>query len=151
MSEKSMTPGFQRLPLAAACALVVLSVVGVSAVRMTGVGTVHVADAAAVTQRDFLFEDRDDGGIAILDARTRQQVDSVAPASNGFLRGTMRGLARERKRQGVGPEVPFQLIGRADGRLTLVDPGTGRRVDLESFGPTNAAVFAKLMATQPRS
>jgi len=29
--------------------------------------------------------------------------------------------------------------------LTLVDPGTGRRVDLESFGPTNAAVFARLM------
>jgi putative photosynthetic complex assembly protein len=58
----------------------------------------------------------------------------------------MRGLARERRRQGVGADIPFQLIGRSDGRLTLVDPGTGRRVDLESFGPTNAAVFARLMA-----
>ena len=35
----------------------------------------------------------------------------------------------------------------ADGRLTLVDPGTGRRVDLESFGPTNSAVFAQLLPT----
>ncbi len=78
-------------------------------------------------------------------------VDTVAPGTNGFLRGTMRGLARERKRQGVGPELPFRMIGRADGKLTLEDPGTGRRVDLGSFGPTNAAVFAQLMATALRA
>jgi hypothetical protein len=36
------------------------------------------------------------------------------------------------------------LIGRTDGRLTLQDPSTGQRIDLESFGPTNAAVFASL-------
>ena len=36
--------------------------------------------------------------------RQRQRlVDTVAPGTNGFLRGTMRGLARERKRQGVEP------------------------------------------------
>ena len=38
------------------------------------------------------------------------------------------------------------LTARADGRLTLVDPATSERVDLESFGPTNAAVFAQLLA-----
>jgi hypothetical protein len=38
------------------------------------------------------------------------------------------------------------LIGRADGRLTLRDPSTGRIVDLESFGPTNAGEFAHLLA-----
>ncbi|MES2974273.1 MAG: photosynthetic complex assembly protein PuhC [Pseudomonadota bacterium] len=150
MSGQTFTPGLQRVPLLAAGALVVLSIVAVSAVRMTGVGKVTVPDAASVTMREFLFEDRSDGSIAIIDARSRQQVDTVAPASNGFLRGTMRGLARERKRMGIGPELPFQMIGRADGRLTLVDPGTGRRVDLESFGPRNAAVFAKLMAIPPK-
>ena len=70
--------------------------------------------------------------------------------ANGFLRGTLRGLARERKRQGVGAEQPFRLIGRADGRLTLEDPATGRRVDLESFGPTNAAVFAQMLMAKGR-
>ena len=43
------------------------------------------------------------------------------------------------------PSSRFGLIGRADGRLTLEDPATGRRVDLESFGPTNAAVFAQIL------
>ena len=150
MSEHTLEPGIPHTVIKAAGALVLLALMAVAFVRVSGVGAVHVPDAAAVTLREFLFEDRSDGSIAILDARTRQQVDTVAPASNGFLRGTMRGLARERKRQGVGPEVAFQLIGRADGRLTLVDPGTQRRVDLESFGPTNAAVFARLMTVPAR-
>jgi hypothetical protein len=41
------------------------------------------------------------------------------------------------------------LIGHADGRLTLLDPMTGTRVDLGSFGPTNAAVFARFLDDAP--
>ncbi len=145
MTDSAAPQGLPRPVLLAAGALILIALIGVTTVRFTGVGVVQVPDAAAVTVKEFLFEDRSDGSIAILDARNRVQVASVAPESNGFLRGTMRGLARERKRQGVGPDVAFQLVGRADGRLTLIDPGTKRRVDLESFGPTNAEVFAKLM------
>lgn len=145
MTVPATTQGLPRPVLLAAGALMLMAVIGVATVRFTGVGGVQVPDAQAVTVKEFLFEDRNDGSIAILDARSRLMVASVAPESNGFLRGTMRGLARERKRQGVGPEVAFQLVGRADGRLTLIDPGTSRRVDLESFGPTNSEVFAKLM------
>ena len=52
-------------------------------------------------------------------------IDTVTGQS-GFVRGTLRGLARERKRMGLGAEQPFVLMGRADGRLTLKDPATGR-------------------------
>jgi putative photosynthetic complex assembly protein len=138
---------FPRAPLVGAAALVLLALVVVALVRVTGVGVVRVPDAAAVEIREFRFTDRPDGSIAVLDAHANQVVDTVAPGTNGFLRSTLRGLARERKRQGIGAEPPFRLIGRADGRLTLEDPATGRRVDLESFGPTNAAVFAQLFTT----
>lgn len=138
---------FPRAPLFALGAMVIASVVAVAAVRVTGVGAVHVADAAPVATRDFRFEDRPDGSIVVLDPAGGGVVETVAPGSNGFLRGTMRGLARERMRQGVSPALPFTMVGRADGKLTLLDPGTGRRVDLGSFGPTNAAVFARLMTT----
>lgn len=146
MAESTAYSGLPRIPLFAAGGLAVMTLIVVSFVQLTGIGAVRVPDAAAVSVREFRFEDRTDGSIVVLDARDNHLVETVAPESNGFLRGTMRGLARERKREGVGPEVPFRLIGRADGRLTLQDPGTGRRVDLESFGPTNAAVFARLMA-----
>ncbi len=146
MSHAHSHGSVPRLPLMALGVMVLLVVLTVAMVRITGKGAVHVPDAAPASVREFLFEDRPNGSIVVLDARDRRVVDTVAPESNGFLRGTMRGLARERKRQGIGPEVPFQLIGRTDGRLTLVDPGTGRRVDLESFGPTNAAAFSRLMS-----
>ena len=138
---------YPRAPLFALGALVLSSVVAVAAVRLTGVGAVHVADAPTLAVREFRFEDRPDGSIAVLDASGQQVVHTAAPGTNGFLRGTMRGLARERMRQGVGRDVPFRLVGHSDGRLTLEDPGIGRRVDLGSFGPTNAAVFAQIMAS----
>jgi putative photosynthetic complex assembly protein len=140
---------FPKAPLVGAAALVVVALLAVALVRITGVGTIRVPDAPAVDTREFRFADQADGSIAVQDARTREVVDTVAPGTNGFLRSTLRGLARERKRQGIGPEPPFRLIGRADGRLTLEDPATGRRVDLESFGPSNAAVFAQLFAAAP--
>ena len=151
MSTSTLPPiRFPRAPLFALGALLLATVVGVAAVRLTGVGIVRVPDAAAVTVREFRFEDRPDGSIVVLDASGRQLVDTVAPGTNGFLRGTRRGLARERMRQGVSPALPFRMVGRADGKLTLEDPGTGRRVDLGSFGPTNAAVFAQIMASPAR-
>jgi len=137
------------LPLTAMAALVLSSLLGVSVVRLAGVSAVQQSDAATYASRQLRFQDRDDGGIDVIDAHNGAVLDSVAPGSNGFLRSTMRGLVRERKRQSLGPETPFELLGRVDGRLTLVDPGTGRRVDLESFGPTNSAVFAKLLPTVP--
>jgi hypothetical protein len=42
------------------------------------------------------------------------------------------------------------LIARPDGRLTLVDPVTDQRIDLESFGPTNAGKFATLLEPTAR-
>ncbi len=148
-----MSPELQSklpmLPLAAMAALVLSSLIGVGLVRLAGLSAQQQPDAATLAVRQLRFEDRDDGGIEVRDARSGALLDTVAPGTNGFLRSTMRGLVRERKRQGLGPETPFELLGRSDGRLTLVDPGTGRRVDLESFGPSNSAVFARLMSAAP--
>jgi len=123
------------------------SVVAVAAVRLSGV-TIREPDEAAVAMRELRFEDRADGSVIVIDAPSQTVIHTMV-GENGFFRGALRGLARERKRNGLGSEQPFQLIGRADGRLTLVDPATGQRIDLESFGPTNAAVFARFMTDAP--
>lgn len=138
-----------RWPIPAACALALASIAAVAAVRLSGM-PIGVADAAPVSERALRFIDRPDGSIAVIDAGDDRVVDSVTGES-GFVRGTLRGLARERKRQGIGAEQPFRLVARADGRLTLLDPATGRRVDLESFGPTNAAAFAHMLSAAERS
>jgi putative photosynthetic complex assembly protein len=100
-------------------------------------------DAVPTKVLQLRFEDRPDGSIAVIDHKTGKQIDAIQGEA-GFVRGTLRGLAQERKRRGLDSGPPFELIYRADGRLTLSDTATGRLVDLESFGPSNASTFFKL-------
>jgi putative photosynthetic complex assembly protein len=104
---------------------------------------VREPDAAPAQVLQLRFEDRQDGSIAVIDYKTGKQIESVQGEA-GFVRGTLRGLAQERMRRGLDSGPPFELIYRTDGRLTLTDTATGRMVDLESFGPTNAGTFFKL-------
>lgn len=135
--------GFPRGPLLALGGLVLAVLAAVSAVRLSGM-PISTPDAPAAVTRQLRFEDRPDGSIVVIDAVQGRVVQTITGQA-GFIRGTLRGLARQRKLEGIGPERPFELIGRADGRLTLIDPATNRRVDLESFGPTNSAEFARLL------
>ncbi|WP_255538029.1 photosynthetic complex assembly protein PuhC [Polynucleobacter nymphae] len=105
--------------------------------------TVREPDASPVKVLQLRFEDRPDGSIAVIDYKSGKQIEAVQGEA-GFVRGTLRGLAQERKRRGLDSGPPFELIYRADGRLTLSDTATGRLVDLESFGPTNAGTFFRL-------
>ncbi|MCY7315508.1 MAG: photosynthetic complex assembly protein PuhC [Rubrivivax sp.] len=129
--------------LIAMAVLVLATLAGVSAVRLSGIN-IRAPDAAPLAQRSLRFEDRADGSVAVLDAASGQEVVRVHGEA-GFLRGALRALARERRLRGLGAEAPFELVRRADGRLTLLDPATAGRIDLESFGPTNAGSFAKLL------
>jgi putative photosynthetic complex assembly protein len=142
-SELLSNPDSLRMPLVAAGALVVLSIVGVAAVRWSGM-PISTPDAPVIAARVLQFTDRTDGGIDVTDLSTRQLVETVTGQA-GFIRGTLRGLARERRRSGIGPAEPFALVAHSDGRLTLIDPSTARRVDLESFGPTNEAEFIRML------
>jgi putative photosynthetic complex assembly protein len=136
---------FPRWFLVGAGALVLFSLASVGLVRLTGNGPDQrrAAEPEAV-QRPLRFEDRPDGSIAVVDGRTGQLVTTVQ-GEQGFLRGSLRALSRERRARGLGSEQPFQLIARPDGRLTLVDPVTDQRIELESFGATNAGTFARLL------
>jgi putative photosynthetic complex assembly protein len=141
---EKMADSMPRGPLLAIGALLLAVLVGVATVRLSGT-EIRTPDAAAVAQRSLRFEDRPDGSVAVLDARNGQQIEAIHGEA-GFLRGALRALARERRKQGLGAEPAFELVARADGRLTLLDPATGER---ESFGPTNAATFARLLTVQP--
>lgn len=122
--------------------IVTLSVVGI--MRATG-HRPEPQQAPVLISHDLRFEDLNDGGIAVYEASGTRPVDIVAPGTNGFLRGTLRGLARERKLEGIGQDIPFRLSERTDGHLLLEDPATHRWVDLGGFGPTNAAAFASVL------
>ncbi len=135
------TQGLNR-PMAWIGVMLLAMLVAVGLARWSGLDP-RTPDAPVQWQRDLLFRDLPGGDIAVLDHRTGQAVARFS-GEQGFLRSSLRALARERIRENLSSDAPFLLIGRTDGRLTLQDPSTGQRIDLESFGPSNAAVFASL-------
>lgn len=151
MSEDPRTPPFPRHILIIAGAVIGLTIATATVGRLTGAAD-SAPTAPAVASRELLFRDRADGAVIVFDAaNTAAPIDIIAPATNGFLRATMRGLARQRIRQDADKEIPFRLTEWADGRLTLEDPTTGRRVEMEAFGITNEQVFANLLTAKAPS
>jgi putative photosynthetic complex assembly protein len=134
-------------PLALAAVALVLAgtVMAVAAVRLTGATATQVPVSTPVQVRAIRFEDRPDGSIAVFDAGATAPYEIIAPQTNGFLRGTLRGMARARKLNHAGSQPPFELTRWADGRLSLRDPVDGRELALEPFGPVNTAVFKRLL------
>lgn len=140
--------------LAAAAALVGFALVMTATVKLgwldrEAVPSVERAQGAVapVARRSLNFADRPDGSVLITDATSGAAVGAVAAGSEqgGFIRGVMRGLARERHMNGIGAAPPFTLTLWQDGSLSLVDEGTGRSVELGGFGADNRAAFLALL------
>jgi len=101
--------------------------------------------------RDLRFTDRADGAVVIFDTNANRIASVVEPGQEtGFIRGVMRGLARERRMNGIGNTPPFRLTLWRDGQLSLVDTATGRDIQLDAFGGTNRAAFAALLPATAR-
>jgi putative photosynthetic complex assembly protein len=140
--------GLPRGILIGASVLVVIALILTWAARLSDIGTLHMPKQQAVKTLSLRFEDHDDGSVAVRDASDDKVIYTVASGTNGFIRATLRGLVRERKREGIGPETPFTLTHWSDGTISLEDTTIGRRVSLEAFGPTNAGAFAQLFSAR---
>ncbi len=140
--------GVPRALLMGALALVIVTIMGSGFARVTDVGVSRMPTSSAVATLLLRFDDLDDGGVAVLNAADESLLYKVEPGTNGFIRATMRGLARERMRSGVGAAAPFKLTRWSDGTISLHDEPTGRRLDLDAFGPANAGAFAQFFATK---
>jgi len=141
-SRKEQVP---RAFLIAAGGLVAFTLLLVGVSRLTGFVDGAIGAKQAVAEQMVHFEDQPNGAIAVYDAGDGRLIETMAPGSNGFMRGTLRALVRERRLHGVTDRAPFRVVQGADGSLILHDPSTDRRLDLRAFGPTNARAFASLL------
>ncbi len=151
MSEHAAI-GFPRGALIGAAALISVALLAAVSVRSGLVPEVANpqamradASVAVVSQRDLRFLDGADGSVLVRDV-SGALVTTIDPSSEqGFVRGALRGLARERRLRDAAADAPFRLALWADGGLTLTDLATGRQIELGSFGPTNRAAFAVML------
>jgi putative photosynthetic complex assembly protein len=150
MSDPPRDEPFPRKVLYAVAALIGFSLFAVAAARISGLPTRQVDTSPVVQMLDLRFDDRRDGAVVVHDARDGSLVAELPPATNGFIRGVLRSLVRERRSMDQGEAPPFRLARHHDGRLTLEDLATGRLIELKAFGPTNEGAFATLLEGRQR-
>lgn len=102
-------------------------------------------DAQPVQLASLGFTDEPGGAVVVSDTLTGRQIARLDVGEGGFVRSTMRSLARERMRRDIARDPPFELARFADRSLILRDPQTGRSIDLVAFGDDNEAAFAAFL------
>lgn len=143
-SAPSRKPAAERPAVLAVAGLLGVTLLAVALGR--GSGTEAAGERVRVVETlAFHAQDRPDGAIDLRAAEGGRLVGRIEPGQDGFIRGTLRGLAQARQREGIGREIPFTLTRLDNGTLSLEDAATGRHVALQAFGPTNARAFARLL------
>ena len=148
IAVRESSGGMPRGVLVCAGMLIAFAIVSASVARVSGLGAVHAPAANVIQSLALRFEDQANGSVLVRDAADDAVIYTIAPGTNGFMRATLRGLAQERKRSDIGDAAPFRLVHWDDGRMTLEDATTGRRLALDAFGPTNALAFAQLFSAR---
>lgn len=141
--ENRRHDGVPRGVLCGAAVLIGFALFATSFARQTDVGTLHMPAARAVETLALRFDDQTDGSVAVREVDGRV-IYVVQPGAYGFIRSTLRGLARERRRADLDATTPFMLTRWSDGTVSLEDPDNRRRVNLDAFGPDNVRAFAQL-------
>ncbi len=139
---------FPRGALIAAFALVGVSLLAATAVRLERISAPApraAAEPAPAASVDLRFSDQADGAILVQNSKTDAVVARIPPGDGGFVRGVLRGLARDRISRHIGAAPAFRLSQLKDGHMRLEDTATGRVIDLESFGVGNRESFVQLL------
>lgn len=142
---------YEKVPrpfLIAAGGMVLMTLLLVAGARITGSLDSQVGVKTAIVEEYLRFEDQPNGAVAIYSARNGELIETMEPGTNGFVRGTLRALVRERRLKNVAEKTPFRLLIGSDGSFVLHDPATDRRLDLRAFGPANAGAFASLLPSR---
>jgi putative photosynthetic complex assembly protein len=99
-----------------------------------------------IAERDLQFLDQKGGAVLIRDVSKGETASIIqAGSKSGFIRGVMRGMARDRHLRGLGPEQPFRLTLWENQQLALTDSVSGRVIELNGFGDTNRDAFLALL------
>ncbi|MGB0497139.1 MAG: photosynthetic complex assembly protein PuhC [Rubricella sp.] len=136
---KALVIGIATLCLSVLALVTVARLVGMEPSAMPPTG-------AVAAERYLILAGTETGGMIVTDAETGEIVADLDPTQAGFIGGVERALDHARGVNGDIPsETPVRLVRWDTGRLTLIDPESGWRMELIGFGETNYRAFAALM------
>lgn len=147
MSEQPFNP-LPRKALIAIAALIGFTLLVVVVARLTGYNAHQAPDSPVVKSRDLRFTEGPDGVVAVADAANGTRIAMLPAGNEGFVRGVLRFMERDRRARHTTADTPFRLAVHADGRMTLTDLGSQRVLELNSFGPTNTGAFSGFLTAR---
>lgn len=131
-----------------AAGLVMFSFAAVMIGQATDRGLSLTPPAEAAETRTLMFAGQPGGEIEVVDAVSGQMVALLSADQDGFIRGVLRGLTRGRAVTRTAGADVYVLTRWDDGRLSISDPVSGERFDLNSFGSDNLQAFARLLRSR---
>jgi putative photosynthetic complex assembly protein len=140
---------FPRGMLIAVASLIAFTILAVAIARLTGFDPRQEPLSPEVAVRDLRFVEVDQGDLAVYDAATGELLETLPPTQDGFIRGVLRVLERERRMHGVELDGPYRVSLRENGRFALEDQATDFFIDLRAFGPTNEAAVGRFLSPPP--
>ncbi len=153
--QRPFKPGFKRkdnndmIPIGLVrmmFALPVAALALVSYAAFTDRERVAIPPAAAVVQEwTISLVGHDAQAVTVLDAEGNLLADLD---HGGFITVIENGLMTMRRRHGIDPTLPLQIVQFENGRLAAIDPLTDYRVELTQFGRDNQAAFERLLNIQ---
>lgn len=127
-------------------ALPVAALVMVGYASLTDRPQVAVPQAAPVVESwTISLIGNDAQAVTVLDAEGNLIADM---AHGGFVTVIQNGLMTMRRRHGIDPALPIEIVRFENGRLAAIDPLTDYRVELTQFGSDNKAAFERLLNIQ---
>ncbi len=150
--QKPFQPGFKRkdnndmIPIGLVrmmFALPVAALILVSYATITNREQVAIPPAAPVAQSwTISLVGHDAQAVSVFDAEGNLLADLN---HGGFITVIENGLMTMRRRHGIDPTLPLEIVQFENGRLAAIDPLTPYRVELTQFGQDNLAAFQQLL------
>lgn len=140
--EREIVP---RWMVGAILVLVLTCLAMVTLARLTGRPLIATPPTSAVAISRQVLISGDMAGAATVTALDGKTIADLTPQEGGFVSGVWRVIVRERTKDRVPLDGPVTLIGRDNGRVSILDPSTGWSADLMGFGKDNARAFEKLL------
>lgn len=144
-------PPFPRLPLYGAFALIAFAVVAIIFSQQTGLGSMLTDPGRPLDMVDLTITHAPDDRVVVAEANSGRVLADFAPGEGGFVRGSMRALARMRMTAEVDINEPYRVIKWENGSVSLSDTKSGQRIYLNAFGPDQVAAFERFLGNDGRA
>ncbi len=146
--RKDKIEGIHKLPLYGALGVAVLTLFVVAGSQLSGVGKVTRSIGTPVQERALLFRDGAKGQVVVRDAKSKQILATYGRGEGAFIRQSMRAMSHNRIQQKLEKGQPYKLVKTESGKLSIVDPVTGKFIKLNAFGKVAMTGFLGLLGQQ---